>query len=120
MPSPRQDQGLEAQHLAQAHLEAAGLHLAQANANFKVGEIDLVMWEANTLVFVEVRARASSAFGGALASITPAKQAKLRRAAQTYLLKVYGSRAWPSCRFDVVALQGGGPQPELQWIKGAF
>ncbi|MEO7851555.1 MAG: YraN family protein, partial [Rubrivivax sp.] len=66
-----------------------------------------------TLVFVEVRSRAGGAFGGALASVTPAKQRRLVRAAQHYLLR---QPVPPPCRFDVVALDGDA----LQWVKGAF
>ncbi len=82
----------------------------------RVGEIDLVMRDADEWVFVEVRSRRGAGFGGAAGSITATKQARLRRAAQTYLLQVFGQRAWPACRFDVVAIEGD----RVEWIRAAF
>jgi putative endonuclease len=79
------------------------------------GEIDLIMRDAQgTLVFVEVRARSRSAHGGALASITVAKQRRIIWAARHYLTRL---SPWPPCRFDVVALESDG---QLQWIRAAF
>lgn len=105
---------------AMAHLQAHGLALVQRNyrvalgPNARGGEIDLILRERDgTLVFVEVRSRADAAFGGALASVTPAKQRRLVRAAQHYLLRL---PVPPPCRFDVVAIDGTA----LQWVKGAF
>jgi putative endonuclease len=78
------------------------------------GEIDLVMRAADgTLVFVEVRSRRANDHGGALASVTAAKQRSLVFAAQHYLLRV---PVLPPCRFDVVAVQGD----EVQWVQAAF
>lgn len=78
------------------------------------GEIDLIMRERDgTLVFVEVRSRRDRRHGGAAASIGAAKRARLRLAAQHYLLRL---PALPPCRFDVVAIDGG----QVEWIRGAF
>ncbi len=66
-----------------------------------------------TLVFVEVRARADAAHGGAAASVTPAKQRRLVYAAQHYLMR---HASPPPCRFDVVALDGA----DLTWLQAAF
>jgi putative endonuclease len=78
------------------------------------GEIDLILREPDgTLVFVEVRMRAGSAFGGAAASVGPAKQRSLVFAAQRYLARY---AVPPACRFDVVAIDG----TSLDWLKGAF
>lgn len=78
------------------------------------GEIDLIMRAPDTtLVFVEVRSRKNSKYGGALASISLTKQRRIVFAAQHYLLR------WskmPPCRFDVLALEG----QSLNWYKGAF
>jgi len=65
-------------------------------------------------VFVEVRLRSRSDFGGAAASVTPAKQKKLLAAARQYLTTL---KTLPPCRFDVVALSGDGVP---DWIKNAF
>lgn len=78
-----------------------------------MGEIDLILEDCGTLVFVEVRLRRSRHFGGAAASITAHKQGKLIRAAQHYLQQ---QAAQPPCRFDAVLLEGG----RMEWIKDAF
>lgn len=108
---------------ALAHLQAAGLVLVARN--FKSpgrggGEVDLIMREPDgTLVFVEVRLRASAAHGGAAASVGWAKQRRVIFAARHYLARL---AALPPCRFDVVALQGvaDGDAGEVQWLRGAF
>ena len=80
----------------------------------RAGEIDLVMREPDgTLVFVEVRARAGTAHGGAAASVGLAKQRSLVFAARHYLARL---AHLPPCRFDVVAIDG----ERLEWLKGAF
>lgn len=94
-------------------LQARGLDLVERNFRCKAGEIDLILREGQTLVFVEVRQRADRRFGGAAASVTPAKQRRLLLAAQFYLQRL---RTSPPCRFDVVAIDGG----ELSWLKNAI
>jgi putative endonuclease len=113
--------GDEGEALALRHLQQQGLELVQRNYRVargpgaRAGEIDLVMRERDgTLVFVEVRRRAQARFGGAAASVTPAKQRSLVYAAQHYLMRL---RSAPPCRFDVVAIDDGRA-PE--WIRGAF
>jgi putative endonuclease len=106
--------------LALAHLERQGLTLVQRNyrvaagPNARGGEVDLILRERDgTLVFVEVRARSSAAFGGAAASVTASKQRRLVFAAQHFLRRY---SALPPCRFDVVAIDGDS----VQWLRGAF
>lgn len=105
--------GAEAEDRAAEHLQRQGLKLLARNWRCRQGEIDLIMRDGATLVFVEVRSRNSPAFGGAGASITPAKQAKLIRAAQHYLLQNPSSVA---CRFDAVLIDGN----TMQWLRDAF
>ena len=105
--------GSEAEHAAADYLATRGLRLVERNWRCKGGEIDLVMRDGATLVFVEVRARGGAAFGGAAASITAAKQARVILAARHYLA-AKGLDA--PCRFDAVLIQGG----RLTWLKGAF
>lgn len=105
--------GAAAEDRAAAYLKRQGLKLLARNWRCRAGEIDLVMQAGNALVFVEVRSRASAAFGGAAASITPTKQGRLIRAAEHYLLQ------HPShlpCRFDAVLIDGDN----LQWLRNAF
>lgn len=78
-----------------------------------MGEIDLILEDRGTLVFVEVRLRGNASFGGAAASITAHKQNKLVRAAQHYLQRL---STQPPCRFDAVLLDGG----KMEWIRDAF
>ena len=98
------------------HLTERGLALLVCNARYPEGELDLIMLERDVLVFVEVRMRSGSAFGGAAASIDRFKQKRLQRAAQHWLLQHHGDR-WPAGRFDVVTVQGDGT---IEWIRDAF
>lgn len=114
----RQQDGERAEQLAQDYLTQQGLSLVEKNFRCKLGEIDLIMQHLNTLVFIEVRYRKSNAFGGAAASITPAKQQKVRRAASYYLQRLTEQ---PPCRFDVVTLIKNGDDIDCSnWIQNAF
>jgi putative endonuclease len=114
--TPAQRTGDAAERTARAMLERAGLVWLASNVRCKVGEIDLVMRDRDALVFVEVRRRRSSRFGGAAASVDARKQLRLQRAAQFFLQRRYGARDWPACRFDVVAIEG----ERSEWIRSAF
>lgn len=105
--------GAEAEQAAADYLAGRGLRLVARNYRCRGGEIDLVMRDGATLVFVEVRARGGMGFGGAAASITGAKQARIILAAQHYLQR---HRLDAPCRFDAVLVQGG----RLEWLPGAF
>jgi putative endonuclease len=109
----RQTIGAAAEDAALAYLSQRGLSLVERNFRCRGGEIDLVMRDGEALVFVEVRRRASSRFGGAAASIDAGKRARLMVAAQTYLQRY---RMPPACRFDVVAIDGDA----VSWIRNAF
>lgn len=111
--------GRRYEELAERYLAAHGLERIARNYTCRGGEVDLVMRERDTLVFVEVRYRRSGAYGGAAASVTREKQRRLVRAARHYLLaEVRGNE--PLCRFDVVAMEGHPERPEIDWIAGAF
>ena len=115
--STTRQRGALAEDRALAHLQAAGLRLVQRNYRTPGrggGEIDLILRDAlGTLVFVEVRSRASRAFGGAGASITSSKRRRLIFAAQHYLLRLNPP---PPCRFDAVLIEGDS----IQWLRAAF
>jgi putative endonuclease len=81
-----------------------------------MGEIDLIMRDQDTFVFVEVRARTSGNWGGALASINPSKQKKLSKTAEYFLQTYFRTSTYPPCRFDVIAIKG----EQLEWLKAAF
>ena len=106
--------GQSAESRAEAFLKAHGLKLVARNWRCRFGEIDLIMQDGAARVFIEVRLRSRSDFGGAAASVTPVKQKKLLAAARQYLTTL---KPLPPCRFDVVALSGSG---EPEWIKNAF
>lgn len=108
--SPSQAQGRDWERTALLYLRRHGLTPVEENFRCKGGEIDLVMRDDATLVFVEVRQRANREHGGAAASITPAKIRRLVRAAQVYLLRF---PVTPPCRFDVVAIDGD----QLAWLQ---
>jgi len=110
----RQGRGRDAEQRAAAFLRGRGLVELQRNFRVRGGEIDLVMRDGEHLVFVEVRFRSRTDFGGAAASVTAAKQARLALAARHYLLRHGGNLP---CRFDVVALDGDRPP---HWIRDAF
>lgn len=112
--------GDAAEDRALAHLLRQGLKLECRNYRLAGGpsrrgaEIDLVLRDRDgTLVFCEVRARASRAHGGAAASVGATKRSRIVRAASHYLMRF---TQLPPCRFDVVAIDGD----ELSWLRGAF
>ena len=109
------DRGKDAEARAATFLEAQGLRIVARNYRGRYGEIDLIATHGATLVFVEVRARASNAFGGAAASITAAKREKLTRTALQYLATLART---PPCRFDAVLLTGD--TAPVEWIQDAF
>ncbi|MDM5179084.1 YraN family protein [Massilia sp. DJPM01] len=111
--SGKQRQGQLWEQSALAYLQRQGLRLVEANYRCRGGEIDLILRDGEALVFVEVRQRASASHGGAAASITAAKVARMVRAAQTYLLRF---AQLPPCRFDVVAIDG----EQMDWLRNAI
>jgi putative endonuclease len=112
-PTPAQATGGEAEEQAEAFLARHGLAIVARNYRTRMGEIDLIARDGTTLVFVEVRMRSTTRYGGALASITARKRARIVAAARQYLM---GLGRVPPCRFDVVAMGGSG----LEWVRGAF
>ncbi len=106
--------GKKAEDVACSFMQQNGLTLIQRNYQCRFGEIDLVMQDDDTLVFVEVRYRSSGKFGGAIESIDANKRRKLVFAANHYL---QNSACDQPARFDVVAL---APNQPPQWICNAF
>ena len=110
--------GQVAEVIATKFLNKQGLKFIQKNFHCRYGEIDIVMQDQQTIVFVEVRFRHNSNYGSPFESITSAKQAKLIRTAQSYLMK--NKLDDVACRFDVVGLSGNIKQPEITWLVDAI
>ena len=106
--------GAQAEARALIYLQQQGLALIAQNFSCRWGEIDLIMCQAQTLVFVEVRQRSSQRFGGAAASVGATKQARLWHTADYYLQSrgQSGTRL-PPCRFDLIAIDG----ELVTWMK---
>lgn len=113
------DTGALWENVAMAHLARAGLRLLTRNFTCRSGELDLIMRDGDSVVFVEVRYRGSRERGGGAASVGAGKRVKLVRAAQVYLL-AHPQFASAPCRFDVVGCGGTPQRPELEWVRAAF
>lgn len=107
--------GAEAEARAAEYLVRQGLKVIGRNFRCRLGEIDLIARDGETLVFVEVRSRRNAGYGGALASVDGRKQQRLIAAAQYYLAR---QAYLPPCRFDVVALEGAAQV--VHWVRNAF
>ena len=108
--SNKRSQGSIYEQKARVYLETQGLKFIAANQTFKCGELDLVMTDGDTIVFVEVRQRKSNRFGSAVESIDYRKQQKWIKAANIWLVtKRNQSLDTAKCRFDVVAFEGDNP-----------
>jgi putative endonuclease len=115
----RRTRGARIEALARDFLQRQGLTPVAANANYRGGELDLVMRDGETLVFVEVRYRRSAAFGGGAGSIGSAKRRKTVLAAELFLA---GHREYARlpCRFDVIDASGDADAPDFAWLRDAF
>lgn len=110
--APHLKSGMDAEATAAIFLQNKWLKLLTKNYKTAFDEIDLIMQDHKTLVFVEVRLRKNERFGGALMSITTAKQQKLQRSASQFL-QINGEQA---CRFDAVLMQSAN-EDEIEWLQ---
>jgi putative endonuclease len=113
MAVARAEVGARAEALAADFLIGRGLVLLERNFRCRRGEIDLIARDGETLVFVEVRLRTRRDFGGAAASITAAKRARLAAAALFYLGRLPRT---PPCRFDAVLLDAIDAE-RIEWLR---
>ncbi len=111
----RQHIGRTAEDSAVAFLKARGVEIIARNFRRRLGELDVVAREQDTLLIIEVRQRSSNKFGGAAASVDVRKQVKLQRAAALFLHH-RPDLARLRVRFDVIAVTPTG----IEWIKHAF
>jgi len=110
----RQVLGADGEERATAWYRARGYAVLARNWRCRDGELDLVVGQGRTVVFVEVKTRRTARFGHPLEAVTADKQARLRRLALTYLRET-GTHAG-SLRFDVVGILG----EDLEVLTGAF
>lgn len=104
---------------AESFLLQQGLTTRARNVSSRWGEIDLVMQDKDSLVFVEVRFRKSPRYGSGAATVTWKKQQRLINTARIYLSKHPAQADWP-CRFDVISISNEPADNQIEWIKNAF
>lgn len=114
-PAAHLQHGIAGEQAARAYLEAQGLQCLAAGWRCRLGELDLVMQDGATLVFVEVRWRSAGSLISALDSIGHGKQQRIVRAARAWLSRHPHAAELPA-RFDVIAIDGA----ELHWLRDAF
>ena len=113
----KKNKGTEAENQACLFLQQKGLKLISRNYYCRQGEIDLIMNDDETTVFIEVRYRKNNHYGDAKESITTQKQNKIRTTALHY---IQSQARQNNVRFDVIAITGEGSQQQLEWIQNAF
>lgn len=105
---------------AQQYLIAQGLIFVDKNYHCRQGEIDLIMKDDNSLIFIEVKFRKNNHFGGAISAVTHNKQQKIIKTATFYLQQHQLNEYNTACRFDVIAIEGDIKHPKINWLKNAF
>ena len=114
------NKGLITENFANQYLQQQGLVFITKNFHCRRGEIDLIMLEGDTYVFIEVKYRKNINFGGAIAAISPTKINKIKKSIMFYLHQAGLNEYNTPCRIDVVTLQGNINQPQVNWLKNAF
>jgi putative endonuclease len=114
----KQTTGQHAEQLACDYLIQQGMKLRCRNFRCKQGEIDLIMQDANCIVFVEVRFRKHTDFGSGAETVDHRKRQKLITTAQHYLQQSHSHRY--ACRFDVISISGELNKASIDWISNAF
>jgi putative endonuclease len=119
MANTNQQVGKFGEWLACEHLVDSGMRLVDRNWRCRLGEVDIIAWDGDTIVFCEVKTRRGAGYGTPAAAVVRAKQHRLRRLAVEWL-KITGNHA-RDVRFDVVSVlpQRRGA-PRVEHLKGAF
>lgn len=110
----KRDAGTVGESKAEAYLRRRGLRILERNFTLRIGEIDLIAQDGDTLVFVEVRSRADATFGSAVRAVGPLKRRQVSRVAAAYI--AWRAPASAAVRFDVVAITGD----DVEWIRDAW
>jgi len=114
----RAEIGALGEQLAVDHLTESGMTVLSRNWRCRWGELDIVAADSDgaTVVFVEVKARTSTEFGGVEEAVTQDKVRRIRRLAALWL--VQNNQRWPNLRIDVIGVRLGGRRPELLHLQG--
>ena len=116
----RRQSGQRAEEVGARFLRAAGCEILQTNFRRRLGELDIIARHGGVLLLAEVRTRATSAYGGAAASVDRRKQQRITRAASQLLQQRRDLAALP-VRFDVIVVTDpGSSTPAIEWIQHAF
>ncbi len=116
--STRKELGAGGEDIAVDFLRRQGMQVVEQNFRGRNGEIDIIAIDHTTICFIEVKARSSLQFGAGYESVVARKQQKIMKTALLYLkIKGWSER---DLRFDVVSILWGGPEPEVEYLKGAF
>jgi putative endonuclease len=121
LPLQRRNPGRAYETLAIKFLQRRGLQLVTRNYQCRGGEIDLIVKQGNTLIFVEVRYRQASTFGSAVESVTRAKQARIVHCARHYLMR-HPNLSGCDLRFDIIGIcqNGNSRGYQVEWLDNAF
>ena len=115
---PPQQRGKIAEYSALVYLKQHGLEELASNFSCRFGEIDLIMLDNTTIVFIEVRSRKNDQFMSAIESVDKYKVKKILRTSHYYLQQL--KHSYESCRFDILTLTGKIDSPRIEWLKNAF
>jgi putative endonuclease len=118
MLNRKQKFGEKGESIAARYLKKNGYKILEKNYRTKLGEIDIIAKDRDTIVFVEVKSRRTWRFGNPKWAVTPKKQRKISMVALYYLKTTDRRRA--KARFDVVAVISTGGKPQIEIIKNAF
>jgi putative endonuclease len=99
-------------------LRLKGYRIEARNWRCSLGELDIVAWDRDTLVFVEVKSRTGTTAGSPEEAVDSRKRARLVQLAQAYLAHRRGPT--PPCRFDVIAIEKRRPIPRIRHLRAAF
>ena len=106
------------EEIALRHLSSLGYDLVKRNYRTRYGEIDLILRDGETIVFVEVKLRRDTGYGDPLDSVTTRKQEQVRAIAEQYLNEI--EPEFEALRFDVVGILARGGRPEITHVQNAF
>ena len=101
------------------YLADQGLKLVQKNFTIRTGEIDIIMLDRSTLVFIEVRYRTKNDYGSSIETVSFHKQNRIKKAA-LYFLGSHPEHSHRDCRFDVIGIDKNNSDLHIHWIKNAF